>query len=540
MAAAAAVVLILLLVGAAEALADGAYIPEQAVRKPPAIPAQTALISYSDGQEQLIVESALDGEGQSFGWIVPVPAAPTELAEASPGLLRTLELACGPAITHGLGRIMSGAVVGAAVVTMLALWVYWFGKKLTQVALVLLLVCLVGAVFLSSLGESTALGARPVAGVRLEQSATVGSYDVAVLEAQSAEDLGRWLETNGYAALSEKGRAIVADYVRDRWHFVAARLRREGDGLSVPHPLSITFPASQPVYPMRLTAIAGSEVHVDLFVVGKGRARCAALQLELCDSYRFSRVPAADYVQTSVASLGDVVMVDEPGVLPGYVGQEYDLLVGHPRAGELMWDGCTLTRLSGTLRPEEMASDIAITIDATEALRARYYSRQGALSIGVIGGPTFWTVIWIGGLIYLAVRRPGRRQALCLPCVAGAVAIGVSLILYLALPKVDVQPLGRWGPEPQARTAISSAAGAGALDGPTAAEIRQALKSHLARSRFENELTGGIMKVEDSPGNLDIIEDERGIVVRTFDMRGFPRDAPVADLLEALERRGYF
>jgi hypothetical protein len=402
-------------------------------------------------------------------------------------------------------------------------------------ALLLLLVMLAG-MLMTSLGGATAGGARSVAGVRLEQSATVGSYDVAVLEADSAEAFGAWLEANGYASLTEKAEGIVADYVREGWHFVAARLTREGDGLSVPHPLSITFPAAQPVYPMRLTAIAESEVYVDLFVVGKGRARCEPLQLDFCDTYRFSQLDR--YGEVHSIALGDVVMMDAPGMLPGYVGQEYDLLVGHPRAGELMWDGCTLTRLSGTLRPEDMDADIAITIGATEPFRARYYSRLGALSIGVLGGLISWTVIWVGGLIYLAVRRRGRRPVLPLLCVAGATAIAVTLILYFALPKVDVQPLpSLWS----AAEAIGSAGRAGALNGSTAGEVRQALRHHLRRTAFRNELTGDLMKIEDSPGNLEVIEDERGIVVRSFDMRGFPRDdAPVSDVLTVLERGGHW
>ena len=47
---------------ASVAFGDGCYIPEQAVRKVPAIPSQRALLSWKDGQETLMISSALDSE----------------------------------------------------------------------------------------------------------------------------------------------------------------------------------------------------------------------------------------------------------------------------------------------------------------------------------------------------------------------------------------------------------------------------------------------------------------------------------------------
>ncbi len=41
------------------------------------------------------------------------------------------------------------------------------------------------------------------------------------------------------------------------------------------------------------------------------------------------------------------------------------------------------------------------------------------------------------------------------------------------------------------------------------------------------------MRLEDSPGILEVVEDGRGIVVRTFDMEGFPQGGPVSALPQA-------
>ncbi|MHC4343375.1 MAG: hypothetical protein ACYSUP_01655, partial [Planctomycetota bacterium] len=82
--------------------ADGKYFPEQAYKATPAIPSQRAILAYKDGIEKLTIESALDGQGREFGWIIPLPAKPTEFEKVSPGLIKTLSLIIQPKITHDL------------------------------------------------------------------------------------------------------------------------------------------------------------------------------------------------------------------------------------------------------------------------------------------------------------------------------------------------------------------------------------------------------------------------------------------------------
>ena len=77
--------------------ADGVFIPE--VRKKiPEIPTQRALLQYRDGVETLIIESTLDGEGDSYSWIIPLPNVPGRIEKISPGLLKTLSLQVQPKI----------------------------------------------------------------------------------------------------------------------------------------------------------------------------------------------------------------------------------------------------------------------------------------------------------------------------------------------------------------------------------------------------------------------------------------------------------
>jgi len=86
------------------AYADGKYFPEKAYKIPPTIPTQRAILVYKDAIEKLTIESALNGEGEEFGWIIPLPAKPTQFEKASPGLIKTFSLTLQPQIIHDLNE----------------------------------------------------------------------------------------------------------------------------------------------------------------------------------------------------------------------------------------------------------------------------------------------------------------------------------------------------------------------------------------------------------------------------------------------------
>ena len=61
------------------ALGDGGYWPEPAFPAMPTIPVQRAVVVHRDGVEALVVESAFESPSPNVGWILPLPAEPTEL-----------------------------------------------------------------------------------------------------------------------------------------------------------------------------------------------------------------------------------------------------------------------------------------------------------------------------------------------------------------------------------------------------------------------------------------------------------------------------
>lgn len=316
----------------------------------PAIPWQRAIIVHRDQTETLVVESTLSAQGQRFGWILPVPATPIEMKEASAGLLNTLTTQTNPLVTHDLFESLLLVLLPAIFVTIWLLARLIEGhepKKLRfsiRCALFLTFLLLTAYVMLPHLGASSiSVANRLTPGVRIESARTIGNYEVMVLQADTPQSLNRWLDENGFAPLPAEGGPIVSKYITQNWHFVAAKLQREGEGLTRPHPLVITFPSKNAIYPMRLTALSGEPLTLELFVVGRQQAAANRMRVEFCDVL---------HARQGNDSTGKPVS--------GYVGEGTETVIHHPLLQGSLWDGCCVTRLTRVMHPTDMGSDIQI------------------------------------------------------------------------------------------------------------------------------------------------------------------------------------
>lgn len=86
----------------------------------------------------------------------------------------------------------------------------------------------------------------------------VGAYDVAVVEANTAQGLRQWLKSNGYELPRDAMPAAQA-YLDNGWTFVAAKINKPADakqGLKsgTLAPLRLTFRTNKPILPVRLAA----------------------------------------------------------------------------------------------------------------------------------------------------------------------------------------------------------------------------------------------------------------------------------------------
>ena len=503
--------------------ADGKYFPEKAYKAAPAIPSQRAILSYRDGTEKLMIESSLDGQGQEFGWVIPLPSKPTEFEKTSAGLINTFGLGLQPKIIHDLTRELSTLWPIVMLVTFGCLIVTGTKSPVRILLLVSLFVFFLG-IFAPHLGtrfQATAITDAP--GIKIHDVRQVGSYELTVLEAESSQALDAWLEDNGFVGLSKEDEKIVSDYVQDQWYFVAAKLRREGDGYSRPHPFSMSFRSDKLVYPMRLTSTVGSNVYLELYVIADKRAACDVLTLEVSDSYRHRKERKASY--------SDQIVPSE------FVGKIHRQNIGHSDATKFMWDGCVVSKLCGTLKPEQMGKDVVLQLTTGGPYQKRYYSRRGARDTGLAMFLRIWCILPVLlGVVYHGKRKePSGRSIFIKKVLVPSVLLSflVWALTYVILPKIDVRavPGGKGGfarirLEKHRRTAEIAmlAQDHGNFAGMGKDEIAKLLDDYFMSKNTINVYSGEPLKHEDSPGHYTIIEDERGIVWRTYSIEGYPDD----------------
>ena len=513
----------LVLLSSHPAAADGCYFPERAYKTPPTIPTQRALVVFRDSTERLIIESSLEAKGRHFGWIVPLPAKPSDIEECSSGLLTTLSHCISTRIIHDLTAIRDPMAALAGVVALWAAVVLALKPKRRLLPLLLMvLFALLLGVLLPSLGHAGRSGkdAVGVPGVHIESAEIVGNYEVTVLTATDPGALNTWLDSNGFMSLSGDGAAIVSDYIRGGWCFAATKLQRNATGLARPHPISFTFPADRPVYPMRLTALTGASVALELFVIADKRAVVNGLTTEFSDQLtKRERHYSGPHVQH----------------LPAHsvAGRGFRVVIGHPGLPDLVWDDCCLTKLSGTITPQDMKADIIPDFRAPSPYRQKAYSRRGARDTAVLVALGAWIIglpAWLLA-VYGRIRSDkGRLFSLtrvCVPALGGTVAL--CGCVYALLPKTEVttQKGGSYHTELRyvLRAVIEeSIESLGPMSTVALVDVRTRLADYFTKNVMANRLSGGNVHEEDSPGNYVLYEFPDGIVVREFVRWGFVND----------------
>ncbi len=425
--------------------ADGMKLATVAIKKLPSIPVQQAVIRFKDGEERMTVYSSLDGEGSEFAWILPVPASPTKLEAVSPGFVRTLSRALQPKIVTDLPfpMLISNIFLLAILVPITAFVLLLRAPREPDMVFVVfcLFVVVVAYSFLGVLAGMTR-GVQDEAvslrsnGVNVEQEAQIGHYDVSVLDATTPDALNSWLEENGFQHVPEEGRAIVADYVDEGWRFVAAKLSRSGGGYGRPHPIEVTFPSDAPIYPMRLTALSGSELYLELMVIADKRARHTLLETDICDQFAQGVATGYEVYRASHASVSEI---EKPPLYTGTFG----LKMGHPGAISRMWDGCTVTKLTGTLTPGDMSEDFEIALSSPKRRRPVFFSTF----VAEYTGKTIGAVVWLLGIIlfmHYAYKLLWRKHFLVRSGIFFATLLvlfglsaGISTGVNAVLPKTD-------------------------------------------------------------------------------------------------------
>ncbi len=496
----------------------------------PEIPLQRALIVHRDGVETLIVESTARTASPEVGWVLPLPAEPTDLAQADPGLLLTLDLATlpkvsdrSPSLAWALRMLaLAGAVLLLAVTGRLS---GWRGRAMVVAGLVFLIV-LASVVFLPTLssGSLARIGAIGGGGPGVEVRSTqrVGSYDVSVLKATDPADLAAWLDDAGLARPDEAAQAILADYIAEGWCFLAARLATEGAEELTPHPLQVTFPAEQPVYPMRLTAIGGSTTRVELFVVADGQASAEGFECILAD-----RLQAGTYDPYWGASQSPPLQL--------FKGEELRQGLAHPAICPLLWNGVGFTRLQADLAPAAMDRDVRIALGPLQPYRQELVTpRVRTGNVQAAGVKGLAVMLLVGALLTISPARY-QKAALVLVLLAAGVTVAGAIRAYVAA-EVYEGPLaeGRdaWmvklpgHAERELTYRVGSLVDEGQLHAGQAEGDASALMAQLAEGGEwwgpidRNPFTGQPIRQERSPGNFMILREEGRVWFCAYGMGG--------------------
>jgi hypothetical protein len=473
-----------------------------------------------------VVESSFESESHDVGWVLPLPAEPTKLDVAEAGMLTSMSLCLQPRITHDLETY-------AKVPLVLLLCFFPFvciavlvekprsRRKWVGIILALIIyVIIIASLFLPTLGRAREFAARSLGGGRITELSRqrVGNYDVSVLKADDSNALSGWLRDNSLKSLDAKAKVVVDDYISRKWCFVVARLRRDKGGPATPHPIAATFPVKSPVYPMKMTSLAGSETRVELFVVAGKTAAADDFECVASDKYQ---------------QIDGMANYDMP---PYYKGESTGLVIGSPDAGEFLWPGCVVTKLTADLSPEQMDHDIAINLQDFASYRQHLYSPRAR------GEIVLFKRLWGGLFVMLSLaavfnkmRKPKRWELITIVVLIGVILAG-SLIVHASLPVTEVHTGRRLAPvfmRMHVNSLYKSAVllahdgllhrGMSPAELARFPEIAEENKYLYVRS-LENPLTGEKIRYERSPGNFAsrkisdmtffCIYDEHGLEIR--------------------------
>jgi hypothetical protein len=424
----AVVALLAALVPVNVAFGDGVYIPRPAYPTLPAIPAQSAVIIYKNGTETLIVESAFESKSPDVAWILPLPAAPTDLKLLEAGAIKSTAFSLRPHIVHDLHGLDSFFLLLGLMFLPFALAIIYIRDRGVRretmrwtVVVEMMLGCLTG-LLLPALSSTRAPLGLP--GVTVSSINRLGDADFAVLNATTPDAIDAWLTGQGLRPLDAAAKPIVADYIARHWCFVVGMLHNDGMGTAASRPLMATFRVAAPVFPMKLTALANTTTHVELCVFAGDEAQAAGFHCVVADTVHLE---AAGQTWDGKTSLSEY-----------YAAEHTAMALGHPDLVPLLWDQCTATKLSADLSPTEMNEDVAIELQPLYVHQDRFFSsltrRQIAIAV-VIGGVDLF--LMLAAIFGYGGQRPSAGQQKVLNGFI-PVVVGLAATVWWVLPTAPV------------------------------------------------------------------------------------------------------
>ena len=295
------------------------------------------------------VDIQYGGAPDAFSWILPIPVSDAmpvpELAITPPDVLRILELATPPSIIPPQTKCSTPRPPGL------------FTAR--------------GA----GGGDDAAFSDDDDGGVDVTDLPTVGPFDNELIQAGDAQALIDWLNTNGYL-ITPAMEPSIADYVSEGLAFLGVKLV-PGSEVTEIQPLSVTWPGTAPMIPLRLTSIAaGPEMGVLVFILGTTNYEATSWQSMEIDIDRLQSNPLSGQnnyhalLSLQIDEVGGQGFITEMSanttVIQGLTqsiggwagsGSVEDFTDSQDAVTELLARNDFLTRFHGRAHPEEMTMD---------------------------------------------------------------------------------------------------------------------------------------------------------------------------------------
>ena len=240
-----------------------------------------------DGTITAVIQIMYDGPSENFSWLLPISTVPqsSDLAVASDVAFARLQAATNP--QYQLNTVIEGSCAP---------------QNFASAG---------GVLDIAPAEEScdqNPLLANCQSPVTLEASGVVGQFAWSAISVDpSAEDPAApaltWLEQNGYDVTPEAA-GLIGPYLADGMYLLALRLTKGSDIGSI-RPLMLTYAASAPMIPIKLTAVAANQdMGVMTWALGSARAvpfNYNALELNEARINWFNAASNYDQVVTQAA-----------------------------------------------------------------------------------------------------------------------------------------------------------------------------------------------------------------------------------------------
>lgn len=204
--------------------------------------------------------------------------------------------------------------------------------------------------------------------VAILASGTAGPYQYEVVTSPDPNELILWLRRNDYR-ITEEMEPLVRVYTDEGMVFLAMQLQPE-QGVQDIQPVAMTYPSTQPMIPIRLTAVAANPnmnvltwVFADDQVVPANYAHPVIYDSDIRSD--FTSVDGTNYL-----SLVDqtVDLYEGRAMITEYARPTTQLLsagASDPLVQQLIAEHRYVTRLFGRMSPEEMTVDPTFRVDAS-------------------------------------------------------------------------------------------------------------------------------------------------------------------------------